>query len=707
MSEQQDDRFVIEASNLSIDYRIRKQWHSAVRDVDLSIRPLQIHGLVGESGSGKSTLALAMMHFLSPNARIAEGAIHFADRDLATLSTEELRRFWGSRISLVPQSPMDALNPSLTIGRQMTEVTRLHLGLEERASFERAAEALGHVQIADPERVLDRYPHQLSGGMLQRVMIALALSTRPELIVLDEPTTALDVTTQAVILDLVRDLVKEEEAAGLYVSHDLGTVAQVSDWVTVLYAGEVLESASVEELFHEPHHPYTIGLLACLPARAERGEERLAVIPGVAPSLQQRSSACVFADRCPVAQERCRTKKPPLEETESGRLVRCWRWREIAEGSLSPEAAYERRADAASRKTPPAESVVMQANHIQKRFGEVGAFDRLLGKKPEYVQAVDDVSIGVRLHSTFGLVGESGSGKTTLARAIVGLGEADDGALELLGAEIPLSLKQRDAKALSNLRLIFQNPADALNPHKTLGKALERTIKKLGAAASAETIVGSREEAGEGDTPPRDLKAQVVSYLEAVGLTEEYYYRVPSQLSGGEKQRAAIARAFAANPALVVADEPTSSLDVSVQAVILNLLKDLRVQEGASYLFISHDLDVISYLADWIAVMYLGEVMEHGPNEALLSPPWHPYTEALLKSAPVPDPKVKEERVGLEGDVPSPRNKPSGCPFHTRCPRFIGSVCVEQTPPTRTTEEGNEIRCHHSLEKLKEMQEDS
>ncbi|MFP4377851.1 MAG: dipeptide ABC transporter ATP-binding protein [Spirochaetales bacterium] len=687
---EQKTRLVIEAEHLSVDYRIRKRWYPAVRDVDLSIRPLEIHGLVGESGSGKSTLALALMQFLSPNARISEGAIHFGESDLATLPHEELRRFWGSRISLVPQSPMDALNPSLTIGRQMTEVTRLHLGLDDRASLERAAEALAHVQIADPERVLDRYPHQLSGGMLQRVMIALALSTRPELIVLDEPTTALDVTTQAVILDLVRGLVKEEQAAGLYVSHDLGTVAQISDWVTVLYAGEVMESASVEDLFHNAHHPYTIGLLACLPARAERGEERLAVIPGVAPSLRERSSACVFADRCPVAMDRCRAEKPSLEQTESGRLVRCWRWKEIAEGALSPEKAYERELDVEARGTPPADSIVMQASHMEKQFGEVKAFDRLLGKTPEYVRAVDDVSVGVRSQSTFGLVGESGSGKTTLARAIVGLGEADDGTLELLGAEIPLSLKKRDAKTLSNLRLIFQNPSDALNPHKTVGKALERTIKKLGA--------------GEG---PERLRAQVVAYLEAVGLTEEYYRRVPSQLSGGEKQRVAIARAFAANPALVVADEPTSSLDVSVQAVILNLLKDLRAQEGASYLFISHDLDVISYLADWIAVMYLGEVMEHGPNEALLKPPWHPYTEALLKSAPVPDPTAKEERIGLEGDVPSPRNKPSGCPFHTRCPRFIGSICVEQSPPVRTTEEGNEIRCHHTLDELREMQEGS
>lgn len=700
---------VIAAKHLSVEYRIKKRWMNVINDVDLAIDPVEIHGLVGESGSGKSTLALGLMRFLAPNARISDGSIRFGDVDLLGLSAAELANHWGSRITMVPQSPMDSLNPSMRIGRQLTESTRRHLGLSAEAAREAAERSLATVQIADPDRVLTRYPHQLSGGMLQRVMIALALSTRPQLIVLDEPTTALDVTTQAVILNLVRSLVRDEHAAGLYVSHDLGTVAQVSDRVTVLYAGEVMESAAVSPLFHQPLHPYTIALLACLPSHADHGGTRLATIPGFAPSLAARSPACVFADRCPVATERCRTEKPPLEHTQTGRLIRCWRWREIGDGSLNVAEALAAGAgpDASQRfagasgmasntdagsslgvenPAAPAEPV-LQVSELSKRFGEVRTFDRLLGKQPEYVQAVDAVSLSLVPRKTLGLVGESGSGKTTMARAIVGLSPADEGEMRLLDFTLSRTLSDRRHDALQRIRMVFQNPSDALNPHYTVGETIGRTIRKLGAVSG------------------RPVEAAVERQLERVGLPAAYRHRLPSQLSGGEKQRVAIARAFAAEPAVVVADEPTSALDVSVQAVILNLLKDLRSSNGSSYLFISHDLEVIAYLADWIAVMYLGSVVEQGSNTRVLNAPWHPYTEALLKASPVPDPDAAAARVGLEGDVPSPRNKPSGCPFHTRCPRFIGEVCVNQTPPLRRTEDGHEIRCHHSLDALKEMQE--
>ncbi len=680
------ERYVVEAEHLTIDYRIRRRWTNVVNDVDLKISPLQIHGLVGESGSGKTTLAMGLMRYLSTNARIRSGNIDFCGTDIVNLPQAKLSRLWGSQITLVPQSPMDALNPSLTIGRQMGEVTRRHLSLGQTDARTRAIEALTSVQIADPDRVLSRYPHQLSGGMLQRVMIALALSTKPQLLVLDEPTTALDVTTQAVILDLVRDLVHEEKAAGLYVSHDLGSVAQVSDSVTVLYAGEVMESAAVSDLFHAPLHPYTVGLLACLPARAEHGEQRLATIPGVAPSLRERPGACVFADRCPIAEARCHAQKPPLETTDENRLVRCWRWREIAEGTVDVASAFTTDGQTHEPRRPGEQEQVLAATGVRKRFGEVGVFDRLLGREPEYVQAVDDVSVVLNAQSTLGLVGESGSGKTTLARAVVGLGPADEGELELLDFKLPRTLSSRGHDALQNIRMVFQNPNDALNPFRTVGQALTRTIKKLGSP--------------QGES----VEQSVAHYLEAVGLTREYAKRLPAQLSGGEKQRVAIARAFAAEPAVIVADEPTSSLDVSVQAVILNLLKELRAEHRTSYLFISHDLDVIGYLADWIAVMYLGEVVEQGSNRDVLQPPWHPYTEALLRASPVPDPDEAFERVGLEGDVPSPRNRPSGCPFHTRCPRFIGDICVNERPAVRTTSDGHEIRCHHPLSDLQRMQ---
>ncbi len=676
---------VIQVQQLSLDYRIRRAWLNAIRDVDLQINPLQIHGLVGESGSGKSTLALAMMRFLPRNARLTNGRILFGEQDLRTASTGEIERIWGAHIALVPQSPMDSLNPSLRISRQMTELTRLHLGFSATDAVSRATEALRQVQIADPERVLVRYPHQLSGGMLQRVMIAMALSTRPRLIVLDEPTTALDVTTQAVILDLLRDLIKEEEAAGLYVSHDLATVAQLCDYVTVLYAGEVMESAPVEELFATPLHPYTAGLLASLPRSEASSESRLATIAGVAPSLAERSSACVFADRCPLVIEGCRTDKPALTAASEVRAVRCRRWDEIASGSVR---AFEASAASAKAVAPRTVSV-LQAEGMAKRFGETNLFAEIAGRKPEYVRALNDVAITVKERSTFGLVGESGSGKTTLARVLLALTEGDSGEIRLQGSPVSLRLADRSRDVLQNLRIVFQNPDDSLNPYRSVGQTIGRTIQKLAYERYSK----------------QSLRKRVDELLEAVGLAPDYYDRRPANLSGGEKQRVTIARAFAPRPALIVADEPTSSLDVSVQAVILNLLKDLRTREGASYVVISHDLDVVGYLADYIAVMYLGEIVEQGSREAVLSLPQHPYTEALLSAAPIPDPSVRHHPIPLEGEVPSPRHRPSGCPFHTRCPRRIGPICEDAPPPVRTSEAGLQIRCHYAADELRALQQ--
>ncbi len=697
---------VIRVEDLSVEYRIDNRWLSAIHDVDLAINPLQIHGLVGESGSGKSTLGLAMMRYLARNARITEGRIRFGDDDLRTLGERAIERVWGAQIGLVPQNPMDALNPSLRISRQMTEITRLHLGLTGAEATERAIEALGHVQIADPERVITRYPHQLSGGMLQRVMIAMALSTRPRLLVLDEPTTALDVTTQAVILDLLRDLIHEDEAAALYVSHDLATVAQLCDYVTVLYAGEVMESAPVGDLFASPRHPYTAGLMACLPSAARGEESRLATIEGVAPSLAARGSACVFAPRCPLAVEQCRSEKPPLEDTGDGRLVRCWRWREIDRGEI---VAFPEREERHEESTPRSEWI-LHATGMAKRFGTKSLVHRITRRTPDYVQALDDVSVHVFERSTFGLVGESGSGKTTLARTLLALVEADAGRIRLQERPISLRLRDRDRETLRELRIVFQNPNDSLNPYRTVGQTIGRTLRKLarnaggegaGADASNPGATGSRV---SGRGRKASIRAEVERLLVAVGLSADYYDRRPTQLSGGEKQRVAVARAFAPHPALIVADEPTSSLDVSVQAVILNLLKDLRAREGASYIVISHDLEVVSYLSDHIAVMYLGEIVEQGGNADVVNFPSHPYTEALLSAAPVPDPSAAHEPIALDGDVPSPRERPSGCPFHTRCPRKIGPICETERPPVRTDDAGHEIRCHYTFDELERMQ---
>ncbi|MEM6430708.1 MAG: ABC transporter ATP-binding protein [Deinococcota bacterium] len=680
---------VINVEDLTVEYRIGPTWLEAVRNIDLQINPLQIHGLVGESGSGKSTLGTAMIRYLAANARITKGKILFADRDLRKLTPQDMAGVWGNQIGFVPQNTMDSLNPSLRIQKQMVEVTQKHLGIGLQEAKRRAAEALQNVQIADPTAVLSRYPHQLSGGMLQRVMIAIALSTRPKLILLDEPTTALDVTTQAVILDLLRDLIKDEQAAALYVSHDLGTVAQLCDHVTVLYAGEVMESAPVDVLFAQPRHPYTAGLLACLPSSAANSGgtgsgSRLTTIKGVAPALGARSSACVFAERCPLVIDRCRQEKPPLETISASRTVRCWRWQDIASGSLTPFSEPQPQVS----QTTPQDLLVLNARGMSKRFGDGNLLNFLRSKPQSYVQALRDVSIDVKGRSTFGLVGESGSGKTTLARSILALLQADAGQLNLQNQPISLTLRGRDRAVLRNLRIVFQNPDDSLNPYRTVGQTIDRTIRKL----AVEKL------------PRAAIRKRTKDLLQAVGLSPEYYDRRPSQLSGGEKQRVVIARAFASHPALIVADEPTSALDVSVQAVILNLLKDLRAQEGASYIVISHDLEVVSYLADYIAVMYLGEIVEQGAGEALLNFPSHPYTEALLSAAPTPDPSVRHQPIVLRGEIPSPRNRPSGCPFHTRCPRKIGVICERELPPVHTDQDGHQIRCHYTLEELLELQ---
>ncbi len=677
---------VIEVKNLCIDYALGNTWVNAIRDVSLVINPLEIHGLVGESGSGKSTLAMALMRYMAKNARITSGDILLDGESLVTKSDSEMREIWGRHLSLVPQDPLASLNPAYTIGDQISEVTRLHRGLSGREAWQAAVEMLTKVKIADPEAVAHRYPHQLSGGMQQRVTIAMALSTQPRLLVLDEPTTALDVTTQAVILDLFRELIRDNNAAALYVSHDLGVIAQMCERVTVLYAGEVMADAPAEELYHLSIHPYTIGLLESIPHAISGVETRLPTIQGVAPSLRERPSACVFAPRCPVALAVCHTDKPPLESIAPGRMVKCHRWQEIANGELKVIFASEGKA--ATGAPPNEREYVMSGKDLSKRFGKQSLWGRLTRKEADVVHAVDDVSLRVRARSTLGLVGESGSGKTTLARCIVGLETSDEGEITLLEVMIPNPLGRRPHNALRELQMIFQNPNDTLNPYQTVGGALARTIRRLTSKPLSN----------------EEIDARVVQLLELVRLTAEYASRYPTELSGGEKQRVAIARAFAASPALIVADEPTSSLDVSVQAVVLNLLKDLRATQGASYLFISHDLRAVSYLADWLAVMYLGQIVEEGDNTQVYSFPSHPYTEALLSAIPTPDPAVKQGHIRLDGDVPSAAHIPSGCRFHTRCPRKVGAICEEQEPPWRDAGDGHRIRCHIPVEELIALQ---
>lgn len=675
----------LQIENLTVSYRHGKTWYEAVREFSMDIGAGQVYGLVGESGSGKSTVALAVMRHLSKNGRVEAGEVIFEDRDLLKLSTSEMRQVWGEQLALVPQDPLSSLNPSLRIGEQIAEILRQHAGLGRQEASEQSIELLRMVRVPDPERVVQSYPHEISGGMQQRALIAMALSTEPRLLVLDEPTTGLDVTTQAAVLDLFRELIRERQTAALYVTHNLGVVARVCDRVAVLYAGELVEDAPVEQLFLDPWHPYTMGLLESVPqAGQNKAKVKLQAVPGQIPSLQERGTGCVFAPRCRLAIDRCYDERPFIEQPVEGRYVRCFRWPEIAAKEIS--ISYD-PISATIAQPVHSQAPILEVDELQVYF-EVGrTLTNVLKRQPgQIVKAVDGVDLAVGKGETLGIVGESGSGKTTLARAIVGLALRTGGSIDLLGFNLPPKLSKRPVETRRLLQYVFQNPEEALNPYMTIGQTLQRPFITL--------LHQSREEADAG----------VSKLLQAVRLPAEYVDRLPSQLSGGEKQRVAIARAFATQPDLLIADEPVSALDVSVQASILNLLRDLQSENGNTLIFISHDLAVVAYVADLVAVMYVGHIMEIATAESLFQPPYHPYTEALLSAIPSLDPLVEEDHIRLQGDVPSQMSLPSGCPFHPRCPRYLGDICKTETPPWQVTEAGGRVFCHIPLQELQTAQ---
>jgi len=678
---------VLQVKNLNVSYEINRRWVSAVRDFHLQINAGQVYGVVGESGSGKSTAAKAIIRYLAANGRIEPGSsIWLAGDELTSMPLHALRSIWGARVNLVPQNPGAALNPAMRVGDQVAEIIRLHGTASRTEAQQQAVEALRRVNLPDPESTVRRYPHELSGGQQQRVLIAMALITSPRLLILDEPTTALDVTTEATILDLVHDLIHAEGAGALFVTHNLGVVAQFCDRVSVLYAGEIVEDAATQDLYDHPLHPYTMGLLNSVvhPGQTKR-DRALSVIEGQPPALTDRPEGCAFAARCPLAVEICQTR-PPLAPAGDGRLVRCHRWQDVAEGAaaLSDTKAQDAAVDdnlAESREG------LLQARDLSKHYAIPRTLrDVFSGSTPKPVHAVEKVSLHVLRGRTYGLVGESGSGKTTLARLIIGLEQSTSGTLDLLGIDINRGVRQRPSEVLSTLQMVFQNPQNSLNPYLTVGQAIRRPLIKLRGL--------SRPEADR----------EVERLLRDVNLNVDYAQRHPTELSGGEKQRVAIARAFASDPALVLCDEPVSSLDVSVQAAVLNLLARLQEERGTAYLFISHDLAVVGYLADYVAVMYLGELFEVGAAKELFNPPLHPYTEALVSAIPAPDPHRRALRVRLSDDIPSPREKPSGCAFHTRCPRKLGPICEQEAPPWHSDENDHFIRCHIPLDELAVLQ---
>ncbi|MFN2187492.1 MAG: dipeptide ABC transporter ATP-binding protein [Candidatus Promineifilaceae bacterium] len=693
---------VLVIDGLTVAYQQDGIWLNAVQDFSLTLASGQTYGLVGESGSGKTTVALAVMRYLGTSGRVLEGHIDFAGRDLLALGSSEMERIWGAEMALVPQDPLSSLNPSITIGEQMAEILRHHRDMSHQDAAGEARNLLISVRVPDPDRVYNSYPHQISGGMQQRVLIAMALSTEPRLLVLDEPTTALDVTTQAVILDLFRELIRGRETAALYVTHNLGVVAQICDRVAVLYAGELVEDAAIADLFRRPLHPYTLGLLDSIPQPGDsKHSMSLQAIQGQIPSLSERPDACVFAPRCPYVIDLCHSERPKLERVNEGafddlRSVRCHRWPEILAGSIRGADIELGRPDLKSAKEAGGVEPVLDIEDLHIAFDLRRSLSQLLRREPpDQVLAVRGVDISIPKAKTLGLVGESGSGKTTIARAIIGLEESSAANMRLLTVNLPSGLSGRSREQLRQLQIVFQNPEEALNPYLTIGESLKRPLRTLRGISSTEA------------------DDEVARLLDAVRLPAGYAQRRPDQLSGGEKQRAAIARAFAANPDLFIADEPVSALDVSVQASILNLLSDLQETRGVGTLFISHDLAVVGYLADEVAVIYAGSLMEVAGSGDLFDPPHHPYTEALLSAIPHIDPEIKSDPIRLEGDVPDQMNVPQGCPFHPRCPRYaqmkdsLGKICQSQAPPWQETSSGKRIYCHIPTAELKEIQEKS
>lgn len=662
----------LEVEGVDVAYRVRGSDRLALRQVTFRIGRREAYGLVGESGSGKSTVALAVTRYLPRAGRVSAGSIRVDGADVLRMSPRALRELRAKHVSMVYQEPGRALNPSLRIGRQVAEAYEI-AGLDHKTAMESAEAMLATVRISDPASVMGRYPHQLSGGMLQRVVIAMALAAEPTLLILDEPTTALDATVEAEVLELVRTLRSQFETSILFISHNLAVIAEMCDRVGVLYAGELVEEASAAEIFDNPRHPYTVGLIRCIPTRGKRKDQgRLDTIPGFLPQPGTRPQGCIFAPRCGLAEDKCRTEVPPPYDIGGGRISRChFHERAMELPRTAVDVAAVRDSNGRSR------AAIVSMRDVSKTFGI----------RDGRVRALSHVNLDVSTGETLGIVGESGSGKTTLARVLLGLTSADEGSVvELSGHSVAASLRGRSPEELKALQMVFQNPDSALNRRHTVRRLISRPLVKLA------HLSGAR------------LQSRLNELIAAVRMEDRHLPLRPAQLSGGLKQRVAIARAFAGAPRIVVCDEPTSSLDVSVQAAILNVLVDLQTNEDVTYLFISHDLGVVRYLSDRIVVLYLGKLLEVGSADRVFAGPHHPYTEALLASVPSLDGE-RSTRARVRGEVPSAANPPPGCVFHTRCPRRLESgICETVEPPLLEVETDHMISCHIPLAELARLQ---
>lgn len=668
----------LELRNLEVAYTVRGIDRQVLRGVSFSIAPGEAYGLVGESGCGKSTAAFAAMRYLPRNGKITNGSILFEGKDIVDINDDEVAKLRRSAISMVYQNPATALNPTIRIGKQIAEVFELN-GVSSSDAMMMAEQALTRVQIADPARVLRRYAHQLSGGMAQRVVIAMALASNPRLLVMDEPTTGLDATVEAEVLDLVRELRRDTGTAVLFISHNLGVIRNMCDRVGVLYAGALVEQGATSELFSNPSHPYTVGLLRCIPRGGlHKSTDRLDTIPGTPPALGTNFDGCVFAARCSLADDKCRTQLPEMVTINGSHVARCFHSDKA--GSMPRSIEQIEYAPQSTGHTAQVGDTLLNISHLSKVFNQDG----------NKVRVINDVSLTLGVGETLGLVGESGSGKTTIAKLVLGLTPPEEGGVVTLdGKGLAKTLNRRDVTDVGAMQIVFQNPDQALNRRHSVTRIVSRAVERLRKFSLTAAIERAHE------------------LLSGMRVDTSLHSVRPVQLSGGLKQRVAIARAFAGAPQIVVCDEPTSALDVSVQAAILNLLVDLQKKDQTSFIFISHDLGVVRYISDKIAVLYLGRVVEFGTSQRVFSGPFHPYTEALLSSVPNIDGSTRK-RIPLTGVVPSPSNPPSGCVLNPRCPRKVGSgyetLCETEEPNLTEVEPGHFMRCHVPMAKLKQLQ---
>ena len=678
---------ILEIDKLSISFFTRLNEIPAVMDFSVAVQPGEAVGLVGESGCGKSTVALGVMQDLGVNGKIVGGTIKFKGRDLAQMSAEELRNIRGNELAMIYQEPMASLNPALKISKQLTEVPMIHEGVSEREAYKRALEVVKDVKLPDPERILKSYPHQLSGGQQQRIVIAMALMSKPALLILDEPTTALDVTVEAAVVKLVKDLGKKYGTSMLFISHNLGLVLETCDRICVMYSGEAVETGRIKDVFEKMQHPYTQALFRSIPLPgANKTTRPLVAIPGNFPLPHERPPGCNFGPRCDYFQEGvCDSSAIDMVPIE-GHALHLSRCKRVQNIDWSQPAS----ASSANSKSELGD-VILKIDKLKKYY-EVAA-NALFGSAGEkrVVKANESISFEAREGETLAIVGESGCGKSTFAKVLMGLETATDGQILLDGNDIQqIAIEDRSTQTVADIQMVFQNPFDTLNPSMSVGRQIMRALEVF--------------KYGSSDT---ERSNRMLELLDLVKLPRAFSQRMPRQLSGGQKQRVGIARAFAGGARIVVADEPVSALDVSVQAAVTDLLMEIQRNEKTTLLFISHDLSIVRYLSDRVMVMYLGHVVELGTTEQVFSPPYHPYTQALLSAVPIADTSVEKQSIVLEGDIPSAMDAPSGCPFQTRCHwkvHVADNLCETEIPKNQILDNDHHIKCHLSDAMLQRME---